>query len=330
MIQQIEQTISWKAIVRVVLTFAILYLIWNLNAIILIILVSLMFASALNPIVVKLSKYIPFTLAAVICVFSIVVPLLFLVGILVPNLVLQIPAIFQSIDKEIGGASILPDFIKHIDFVSYAKQNFSSQNVGNYLLASTSWITNFVASLVSIIFLTLYLLIDAKRLKNITLSLFPKEHRQKVEDILHVLAKINGQYIRGNLFISLICTLTIYVGLSLLNVPYAGSLALFAGVFDLLPLIGGMVATTPALIIGFSVNIPTVLLVLLLFIVYQQTENNIVSPNIYNKALNLSPALSFVAVLIGGSLFGIVGAFISLPIAASIPTLIKHLRNTEI
>lgn len=158
----------------------------------------------------------------------------------------------------------------------------------------------------------------------------PEDNRIKVQKLAEDLTKINGQYIRGNLLISLICGITIFVGLVLIDVPYAAPLALFAALVDMLPQIGAVIGATPAVIIAFAVNPTAGVLTLLLFIIYQQIENNILSPNIYNKALNLSPALSFIAVLVGGSLAGIVGAFIALPIAASIPTIINYVKDNQI
>jgi len=95
-------------------------------------------------------------------------------------------------------------------------------------------------------------------------------------------------------------------------------------------LIGALIGTVPAVILAFSISPITGVLVLALFMIYQQFENNVLAPNIYNKVLAISPTLSFLAVLVGGSLFGIIGAFISLPIAASIPTVISFLVKEKI
>src|SRR4029079_6425397 len=130
-------------------------------------------------------------------------------------------------------------------------------------------------------------------------------------------------YIRGNLLISLICGLIISTGLLIIGIPYAIVLGIFAGIVDLLPLIGAVIGMTPAVILAFSISPTTGILVLTLFLLYQQFENNVLAPTIYNKVLALSPTLSFLAVIIGGSLFGIIGAFIALPIAASLPTIIS-------
>jgi predicted PurR-regulated permease PerM len=91
---------------------------------------------------------------------------------------------------------------------------------------------------------------------------------------------------------------------------------------DLLPLVGSTIGALPAVVIAFTVSPLTGILVLILHLAYQQTENAIISPAIYNKALNLSPALGFLSVVIGGGLFGIIGAFLALPVAASIPVIL--------
>ena len=79
--------------------------------------------------------------------------------------------------------------------------------------------------------------------------------------------------------------------------------------------------------IAFSISPIKGLILLIIFVLYQQIENALISPAIYNKALNLYPALAFLAVIIGASLFGILGAFLALPIAASIPAVIDYRQN---
>ena len=112
-----------------------------------------------------------------------------------------------------------------------------------------------------------------------------------------------------------------------MGIPYALPLAIFAGILDLLPLIGSTIGAVPAVIIGFTISPLTGLLVLILFIAYQMFENNILAPLVYKKVLNLIPFLSFVVVIIGSILFGVAGAFLALPIAAGIPTILKYLKS---
>jgi predicted PurR-regulated permease PerM len=320
-----ELTISWETIFRIIGAGIGVYLIITLYNTILMILVSLMLTAALYPIVRKLARKISLTLASVIVVLSLFLPIVIIFFTIIPGLVQQFPDIIATVNNVFNQSELLPPTLRSVDFTQYA------QNVGSYVLQSTSKITSYVTAFLSVMFLTLYLLIDHQRLSDIIFSFIPDSHKKKSENLAYELIRINGQYIRGNLIISLVCGTVIFIGLYLLNVPYYAPLALFAALTDLLPQIGAFIGAIPAVIIAFTIS-PTIgIFTILLFIVYQQVENNILSPSIYNKALDLSPSLSFIAVIVGGSLGGITGAFISLPIAASIPTVVKYIqeRRTE-
>jgi predicted PurR-regulated permease PerM len=319
-----EHPLSWVALFRVATTAGIIWLCWYLFDTILLIIVSLMLAAALFPIVYKLmQRKIPITLASVLVVLVLFIPIILIIVTIVPGLIQQFPEIVTQLNLVVNKAAILPPEVRNSNFSQYA------QNAGSYLLQSTSKITSSLAKFFTVIFLTLYFLIDSKRLHEIVLSLIPEENQEKANKLSDEVTRINGQYIRGNLLISAICGVSIFIGLSFMGVPYAGALALFAALTDLLPQIGAFIGATPAIIIAFAMSPTTGVLTLLLFVVYQQIENNILAPNVYNKALDLSPALSFIAVLIGGSLAGIIGAFIALPIAASIPTIVRYIHSEE-
>ncbi len=174
------------------------------------------------------------------------------------------------------------------------------------------------------------MLIDSRRLSRIFLNIIPAERRDDFLSLLRELYVINGHYIRGNLLISIICGTIVTTGLLILNVPYAIPLGILAGILDLLPLIGAVTGAVPALIIAFAVNPTTGFLVLGLFILYQQFENNILAPSIYNRVLDLSPSLSLLSVIIGATLFGMTGAFVALPFAASVPTILKFANRERI
>lgn len=319
-----EHPLSWRALGRIVLVGLSLYLAWRLHATILLIFVSIMLAAAFFPIVLKLEeKRLSVTLSSIFVVISLLLPIFIIIFTVLPGLIQQFPEIVKAVEKAVNQSALLPPAIKQIDLTQYA------QNGVNYALESTSRITTFLTTFFTVIFLTLYFLIDSKRLLNLILTLIPEDNRKKVQKLTDDLAKINGQYIRGNLIISLVCGISIFIGLFLIGVPYAAPLALFAALVDMLPQIGAVIGAIPAIIIAFSVNPTAGILTIVLFIIYQQIENNILSPSVYNKALNLSPALSFIAVLVGASLAGIVGAFIALPIAASIPTIIKFIQESR-
>lgn len=318
---KVEHPLSWNAILRVFTVGFIAYvLFFKLIDTVLIIIVSLMLASALYPLVKRLNKHLPLSVSAIIVSLALLLPLILILVSIVPGLISQFPDILNRVDTLFNSSSTLPESVRNLDFTQYY------QNAASYLLRSTSVVTNILTTFITVFFLVIYLLIDSERLRQVALNVIPDKEERKLENMLLALSKINGQYIRGNLLISVICGIVVFIGLTLLKVPYAAPLALSAGILDLLPLIGAFVGAVPAILIAFTISPTTGILVIILFLVYQQFENAIVAPNVYDKALDVSPALSFIAVIIGTALLGIVGAFIALPIAAGIPTIIKYLN----
>lgn len=316
-----EHPLSWKAIGRVIAAGLITLAVWKLFDILVLILISAMLATALYPLVMKLNRRFPLILSTLIVVLLLLVPFITIGATVIPSVIREFPALLKTLNGIVNNSPLIPPAVRTVDFTQYA------QNVGQYLLQSTSALTSIVTSILTLIFLTFYFIFDAKPLIKMLLSFFPKHKQNKISNLLSELAKVNGQYIRGNLTISVICGLTIFIGLTILGIPFAAPLAIFAAIMDLLPLIGAPIAMIPAIIISLAISPLTVLLVVSLYVIYQQIENAFLAPMIYNKALNISATLSFVAVLIGAGLFGIVGAFIALPIAASLPAIITYIHE---
>lgn len=319
----LEVSISPRTIKTLLLIALAIFFIWKLSDIFILLITAVMVASALDPAVKWLNKKLSLTLSAALVVIGLILPLIYVVGAVIPDFISQFPTISLRITNTLSGLDFLPPFLRQLDFSQYF------QNGSSYLLESTRVISNFFFQAVTFIFLVFYLLIDGKILYRLLAVSMSSKNRKNVEKISMELGRISGQYIRGNLLISFICSATIFIGLFFLGIPYALPLAIFAGILDLLPLIGSTIGAIPAVILGFTISPLTGLLTMVLFGVYQAIENDILAPNIYNKVLNLLPFLSFVSVIIGSILFGIAGAFLALPIAAGIPTIIRYLEENK-
>lgn len=311
--------LSWATLFRVVTVALLVYLIWRLSGIIIISTLSLVLAATLYPVVKFLNKKLSLTFSSIITIVLIFLPLIIIITFLTKGFITQLPDVLTNFNSTIQSSNNIPQFIKDLDFPKYI------QTGTQYLIDSTPKVTGFITAFLAVLFLTLYILIDSKRLVNMGINLIHRDHRERIRKLFDIIININAHYIRGNLLISLICALIISIGLLIMGIPYAIILGVFAGIVDLLPLVGAIIGAVPAILIGFTISPAIGIAVLALFIIYQQFENHILAPNIYNKALDLSPALSFIAVIIGANLFGIIGAFMSLPIAASLPAIIKYL-----
>jgi predicted PurR-regulated permease PerM len=153
-------------------------------------------------------------------------------------------------------------------------------------------------------------------------------HSDRIERTLKDIANAVGGYVGGALVQATLAGVIAYIVLSILGAPFAGPLALVVFFFDLIPVIG---ATIGALIIGvvmLFVNFPVGVIVWIVFaILYQQIENYLIQPQIQRRATEVEPFVVIVAVLFGSTLFGIVGALLAIPAAASIQIAVREWRE---
>jgi len=132
-------------------------------------------------------------------------------------------------------------------------------------------------------------------------------------------------YVTGNLLISLIAGVVAYVTLMVVGVPYALPLAVLVAVLDLIPLVGATLATVLAAAVALGEGVWPCLIVVAVFIVYQQLENHLLQPVIYGRTVQLSPLVVLISILIAGSIAGIIGALIAIPIAGSLQVVLIEL-----
>ena len=140
------------------------------------------------------------------------------------------------------------------------------------------------------------------------------------------LEAIVGGYIRGQVVTSVLIAIFTFVLLTVLGVPNALALAAFAGFTDVIPFVGGVLATAPAALASLSRGTGLTIAVLVLMVAYQEFESRFLIPRIYGKTLKLPSAGVLVALLVGGRLGGVFGALFALPIAAAIVSIVKELR----
>jgi predicted PurR-regulated permease PerM len=144
--------------------------------------------------------------------------------------------------------------------------------------------------------------------------------------ILQNLEAIVGGYMRGQIITSAALGVFTYLLLVFLNVPNALSLGLFATLADVIPFIGGLLASAPAVLSALSRGLPVGIVVLVALFVYQEVENRVLVPWVYGRALRLSPTTLVLALFAGGTLLGMLGTLLALPIAAGLQMMLEELR----
>jgi len=173
-----------------------------------------------------------------------------------------------------------------------------------------------VASFIAVLFMIVYMLIDAERLRNLVLLLFRPDVRADRQRVLTRIARRLTSWLSGQLILSAIMGGAIFISLLLLRIPYALPLAILAMLGEMVPVIGPIVATTPALAIAILHSPWQFWSVLILAIVLQKIENFLIVPRVMSRKVRISPLAVFIAFMIGGTLLGVIGALLAVPVAA--------------
>jgi predicted PurR-regulated permease PerM len=177
----------------------------------------------------------------------------------------------------------------------------------------------------SVIFLTLFGLIDEPRVRDWIGGLMYREKRERFLDVTDRIVQTTSRYMLGNLVISLVCGTVYGVTALILDLPYPYALALIAGILDLIPTIGATIAGIIIGVVAASVSLEALIVFAIVMVVYQQIENYILQPTIIGRAANVSGFTVLASVLAFGALFGLIGAVIGVPIAAGLQILVEEL-----
>jgi predicted PurR-regulated permease PerM len=176
-----------------------------------------------------------------------------------------------------------------------------------------------LASIGVALVLTVYFLLDGRRTFHWLVAFVPARARGRALETAECARQVIAAYIRGNIITSLLAAVFTWVALAAMQVPGALLLALLAGILDVVPIVGFFVSAAPAFLLGLTVS-PTVASgVMLFYVVYNMVENYYIQPKIYGREMPLSDLAVITAFLVGGTLGGVMGALIALPVAAAYP-----------
>jgi predicted PurR-regulated permease PerM len=189
-------------------------------------------------------------------------------------------------------------------------------------VAITKGVINIVVGIVTVTFLTFFMLLEGPQWIERIFGLLPPDSQPRWRRVSTDIYRTVGGYVTGNLVISLIAGTLTTIVLLLTGVPFAVALGLVVAILDLIPLAG---ATIAAIIIGtvaFLHSVVAGIVVVVFFILYQQVENHLLQPLVYGRTVQLSPLVVLIAVLVGAEIAGVLGALAAIPTAGAIQVII--------
>lgn len=260
-------------------------------------------------------------------------------GVMVAAGSLFIPTL---VDEATGFADELPDYVNDVsegrgplgelveryeidERVRDALQGGNASSVLGFsdtALAITQSVITFIVALVTIAFMTFFMLLEGPRWMDRFYGLLPESSQEKWRGIGRDIYRTVGGYVTGNLLISVIAGVSSTIVLLILDVPYAVALGLLVAILDLIPLAGATLAAIILTAVAFLTSIPAGIIVLAFMIVYQQIENHLLQPLVYSRTVQLSPLAILISVLIGAKIAGILGALAAIPVAGTIQVLL--------
>lgn len=172
------------------------------------------------------------------------------------------------------------------------------------------------AAVVAVFFMVAYMLIDAPRLRNLILLFYPAEVRGDKQRMLNRMGRRMSSWLSGQIILAAIMGISTFVWLLVLRLPYAVPLAILAAFGEMVPVIGPILGTTPALGIAILHSRWQFWSMLIFALVAQKLENLFIAPRVMSRKVSISPLAVFIAFMIGASLLGIVGAILAVPVAA--------------
>lgn len=339
-------SISLGTIVKFVLVVLFFILAFVLKDLILVLLMSIVIASAVEPgtqwfvrrKVPRLFAVIAIYIAIAICfagvIFFLFLPLLSESSDFLRNFPTYFNAgtISDTLNNGFLGSGSLSNFTNTIDLENVVSQiNHVAGSVTSNAFGTVASFFGGVMSFFLIVVLSFYLAVEEDGVGKFLKAVTTLKHEKYVISLWKRSQRKIGLWMQGQLVLAIIVGMLVYLGLLIINVPNALLLAFLAAAFEIIPLFGPILASIPAIAIAFVTGgIPLAGIVVGLYVIIQQFENQLIYPLVVKKVVGVSPIVSIVALAVGWQLAGLTGLILSVPIAAVIIELFDDFEKDKI
>lgn len=322
------------------LTFFLSWALWEARDAVMLVYISALAAIGLSPLVNALERkrlmrqQVPRWAAILViylCILAVIVSIAVLV---IPPIVMQarelameVPRLLRRGQQWLIDHGLLTREISAREAVQQTAGTSGAQDTIGFVFAAIFGFVGGIFGLITMLVLAFYLLVDSSGLMLVFVRLFPKEKRAQVEDACRRVTNKVSAWLGGQLLLGGIIGVTAALGLFLMGVPFFYVLALIAGLGEMIPIVGPILSAVPAIAVALSVKPTLALAVIAFFFAQQQLENHLLVPKIMQRQVGISPVFVIVALLIGGSLLGVIGAILAVPTAAILQVVFEELMN---
>jgi putative heme transporter len=316
----IKLELSYRGIIFIAALLVFAWMLTELWPVVLLVVVSLILMLGLHPYVDTLVRRgFSRPVSVLLILLAILAVVAAMLSAVVPAIVTELqdvrdnlPESAREIEELLANFGIeveLQERARNIDWGSLLSGR-AAVDYGQRVLSTT-------LSLITILVMTAYLLADAPRLARFVHQFVPEDRKPEADRLFLSLSRVVGGYLRGQLITSLAIGIFTFVFLRIVGVPNALAFAVLAGIADVVPLVGALIATVPPVAAALQESSTKAVIVLAGLMAYQQFEDRYLVPRVYGRALNLPSVIVLIAVLAGAELLGIVGVLLALPLTAA-------------
>jgi len=329
----INISLTGEGVFKALLVFVFFVFAYLLLDLLLIILTSIVIASAVEPATRWFTdRRIPRVLG-VLAVYAVSFLMIFsFLYIFIPSLFLELSDLATDLPQKLDSLDILDSqTLPFYDLTTDLSPTLSLENalveaknslasfVSGGTFATASAVFGGVSSFVLILVLSFYLAVQEKGIDSLIRIITPIQHEPYVIGLWRRTQYKIGSWVKGQILLSLLIGVLVFLGLTILRIRYAFVLAILAASLELIPIFGPIIAAVPAIMIALADGGLTVgLMVVGLYIIIQQFENHLIYPLVVKKIVGVPPIISIVSLIIGGKLFGFLGFILAVPLAAVI------------
>ncbi|TAN36572.1 AI-2E family transporter [Patescibacteria group bacterium] len=322
---------------------------WVLRDLLMVIITSVILASSIEPGIKLLSRFrihrIPAVLAMYVGIASLFIGII--VAFVPPivneaaEITQKLPVMMQAIDKNVlGDRGILTNALSVNDTDGGSSVNHAFEDlVGRIsgfgatsqgVLGTAGAVFGGIFSFVLIVVLSFYFAMQERGIENFLRIITPFDSEEYAINLWERSKAKIGKWMQGQLLLGVLIFVLVYMGLTIFGVPYAMSLALLAGILEIIPVFGPIVAAIPGVIISFTIGGPTLAIIVSgFYLLVQQFESHLIYPLVVRKVVGVPPILVILALIIGAKLGGFLGILISVPVAAALMEIVEDIERKK-
>ncbi len=320
---------STKIILRVVVILLSLGFLWLIRDIVIVVLLALVLASAMEPMVDYLTKFKIPRFVSVLGAYIVVIGFFgLLISLLSPLVVEQAKVLTENLPSYAVELQArypsLTIFFGGTDLATIAQKLVTSNTGSDMIFGRALGLFNGLVALLTVLVISFYLVAADRGMKKFIGDLVPTQYHNTIVGLIEKIQRKMGLWVVGQLILSVFIFVLTYVGLTILGVDYALVLALIAGSLEIVPYIGPFVAAIPAIFFAMIQSPPLVIGVIILYVIIQKTEGYVLVPKVMQKTVGTSPLVVLLSLLIGFKLAGVLGILLAVPLAGAITVIIKE------